>query len=75
MSNVQRLQQLIGRTGNVVITGQAGIKFGVRVLDARTVYSNIQVFCEPITGSGGKWYAISSVEFHEPIQQEDKQSC
>lgn len=72
MSNVQRLTQFIGRTGNVVITGQTGIKFGVRVIDVRMNYSRMECFCEPITGTGGKWYAESSIEFHDVKSQEVK---
>lgn len=62
MSNVSKLAQFIGKTGNVVISGQAGIKFGVTVSDVRLVYNSMQFFCEPISGVGGKWYAASSVE-------------
>lgn len=65
MSNVQRLASFIGRTGNVSISGCPGIKFGVRVLDVKMVYSNMQCFCEPLTGTGGKWFAAASIEFHE----------
>lgn len=72
MSNVQRLTQFIGKTGSVKITGQDGIKFHVKVSDVRMVYSAMQCFCEPICGSGGRWYAASSIEFHDIKSQEVK---
>lgn len=64
-SNVKQLMSYIGKTGNVTISGQDGIRFGVTVTDARMVYSNVQVYCEPISGTGGRWYALSSVEFSQ----------
>ncbi len=63
-TNVARMLSFIGRTGNVVISGQQGIKFGVRVVDVRITYSVMQFMCEPISGSGFKWYAAASVELN-----------
>ncbi len=61
MSNVQRLTGYIGKTGLLSLSGHDGIRFGVTVLDARYVYSKLQLFCEPLAGHGGKWFSADSV--------------
>ncbi len=73
MSNVQRLTGYIGKTGLLTLSGHAGIRFRVTVLDARTVYSRLQLFCEPISGSGCKWFNADAVQMDNyQVEQEGR---
>lgn len=72
MITARESAQYLGRTGQVQITGQRGITFTVKVSDVRMVYNAIQLLCEPVSGTGSKWYALDSITLDNVKPQEVK---
>lgn len=63
--SVKALAENIGKHAQVHITGQSGIAFGVRIIDTRLTYGALQCLCEPLQGTGAKWYAAASLMLTE----------
>jgi len=53
MSTAKRLSQYIDSTGRLSCGN--GLMVGVKILDARTSFSRVQLLVTPITGSGQAW--------------------